>query len=132
MKRLFVLSFENEDDRRSYLNYYTPNIKITDSNVLVDCKRFFDVPVKNKGKVYEKTIEINKNNNYTTGNLLGYEYFSNHYKLVLIDLSRQTELENTGLKQKLISLASLKKIKQQCFLLLRKEKKLLLIFHRIL
>ena len=26
VNRLFVLSFENEDDRRSYFKYYTPNI----------------------------------------------------------------------------------------------------------
>ena len=35
---------------------------------------------------------------YTTGNLLGYEYFLKHYKLTAIDLSKQTELENSYLK----------------------------------
>ena len=33
------------------------------------------------------------NNDYTKGNLLDYEYFSKHYKLIALDLSRQTELE---------------------------------------
>ena len=37
---------------------------------------------------------MNKNNNYTTGNLLDYEYFKDHYKVIAIDLSKQTELEN--------------------------------------
>ena len=30
---------------------------------------FFDLPVKNE-EAYEKIIEINKNSDYTTGNLL--------------------------------------------------------------
>ena len=44
---------------------------------------------------------MSKNNDYTTGNLLGYEFFSKHYKLIVIDLSKQTELENPGLKQQI-------------------------------
>ena len=31
-------------------------------------------------------MEISKNNDYTTGNLLDYDYFLNHYKLIVIDL----------------------------------------------
>ena len=42
---------------------------------------------------------MNKINDDTTGNLLDYEYFSNHYKLISIDLSKQIELENPDLKQ---------------------------------
>ena len=44
---------------------------------------------------------MNKINDDTTGNLLDYEYFSNHYKLILIDLNKQTELENSDLKQQI-------------------------------
>ena len=40
-----------------------------------------------------------KNNDYTTGNLLDYEYFSKHFKLIAIDLGKQIELENLNLKQ---------------------------------
>ena len=31
---------------------------------------------------------MSKNNDYATGNLLDYNYFSNHYKLIAIDLSK--------------------------------------------
>ena len=31
---------------------------------------------------------MTKNNDYTTGNLLDYEYFEDHYKLIAIDLSK--------------------------------------------
>ena len=54
-------------------------------------KVFFDAPIKNK-EAYEKIIELSKNSDYTTGNLLDYEYFSKHYKVIAIDLSKQIEL----------------------------------------
>ena len=82
---LFVLSFGTEDDRTSFSNYYTPKVEIKDFNVLIDGKSFFDVLIKSKEETYENTIEMSKNNDYTTGN---YEYFSDHYKLIAIDLSK--------------------------------------------
>ena len=36
-----------------------------------------------------------------TGNLLDYKYFSNHYKLIAIDWSKQIESENPDLKQQI-------------------------------
>ena len=90
VNRLFVLSFENEEGRTSFSKYYVPKVEIKDFNVLIDGKRFFDVPVKNREEAYEKIMSINKNNDYTTGNLLNYEYFSKHYKLIPIDLNKQT------------------------------------------
>ena len=101
VNRFFVLSFENENDRTSFSKYYVPKVEIKDFNVLIDGKSFFDVPVKNKEEAYEKIMSISKNNDYTTGNLLDYEYFSKHYKLIAIDLSKQIELENPDLKQQI-------------------------------
>ena len=79
----------------------TPKVEIKDFNALVDGV-FFDVPVQNKEEAYEKIMSISKNNDYTTDNLLDYEHFSKHYKLIAIDLSKQIELENSDLKQKII------------------------------
>ena len=65
------------------------------------------MPIKNGKETYEQIIEMGRNNDYTTGNLLDYEYFSKHYKLIAlskqteIDLSKQTELENPDLKQQI-------------------------------
>ena len=53
MNRLFVLSFENEEDRTSFSKYYVPKVKIKDFDVLIDGKKIFDVPMKNKEKAYE-------------------------------------------------------------------------------
>ena len=95
VNRLFVFSFENEDDRTSFSKYYTPSVEIKDFNVLIDGKSFFYVPIKNKEETYAGNIEVNKHNNYITGNLLDFEYFSKYYKLIAIDLSKQTELKKT-------------------------------------
>ena len=51
-------------------------------------KSFFDWPVKNKEEVYKKIIEISKNNDYKTGNLLDIAYFKKNYRLIAIDLSK--------------------------------------------
>ena len=45
---LFVLSFENENDRVYFSKYYSPKVEIKDFNVLIDRKLFFEIPVKNK------------------------------------------------------------------------------------
>ena len=95
--RLFVLSFprnNNSDSRYSFSNYYVPKVKINDFNVLIDGNRFFDLPVKNEEEAYEKIMDMSNNNDYTTGNLLDDAYFKKHYKLIAIDLSKQTELKD--------------------------------------
>ena len=94
---LFVLSFSrnnNTDKRDSFSDYYVPNIEIKDFNVLIDGKSFFDLPVKNEGEPYEKIIDMSNNNKYTTGNLLDFAYFKENYRLIAIDLSKQTKLKD--------------------------------------
>ena len=41
---------------------------------------------------------MGRNNDYTTKNLLDYEYFSKLYKIIAIDLSKKIESENPDLK----------------------------------
>ena len=97
VNRLFVLSFSrnnNTDNRDSFSDYYVPNVEIKDFNVLIDGKSFFDLPVKNEEEAYEKIVEISNNNDYTTGNLLDFVYFRKNYKLIAIDLSKQTKLKD--------------------------------------
>ena len=62
-----------------------------------------------KVETYEKNIEMSKINDYPTGNLLDYEYFSRYYKLVAIDLTKQIELEYPDLKQQIIFIDKLKR-----------------------
>ena len=57
---LFVLSFENEDNRTSFSKYYTPKVEKKAFNVLIEGKHFLHVTLKNK-EAYEKIIEMSKN-----------------------------------------------------------------------
>ena len=101
VNRLFVLSFERieenkvkKDYRDSFSHYYVPKIQIKDSNVLIDGKSFLDLPVKNEEEAYEKIIYMYNNNNYTTSNLLDFAYYKENYRLIAIDLSKQTKLKD--------------------------------------
>ena len=42
VNRLFVLSFENENDRTSHSTYYLPKVEIKDYNVMIDGRNLFD------------------------------------------------------------------------------------------
>ena len=75
-----------------------PLVEIKDHNALISNKPFFDQPGKNKQETYEKPIEMSKNDDYTTGNLLNYLHYQKYYKLIGIDLSRQT---NTSILQQI-------------------------------
>ena len=76
---------------------------------------------------------MEKNNDYTAGNLLDYEYFSKNYKLIAIDLSKQIELEDADLKQQFNFIGRLKKNEgATMFFVIEKSKKQLLNFHKML
>ena len=98
VNRLFVLAYQNADDRQFYL----PRVMIKDFNVIIDKLAFFDLPIKTEEEAYEKIIDISRNNEYATGNLLDYHYFKKYYKLIAIDLSKQQVLqENEDLIQQI-------------------------------
>ena len=83
VNRLCVLSFVRnaEGDHRDSFS------------VLIDGKSFFDLPVKNE-EVYENIMGNDRNNDYTTGNLLDFVYFKENYRLITTDLSKQTKLKD--------------------------------------
>ena len=89
--------------------------------MLIDGKTFFEIPVKNKEEAYESIIEMSKNNDYTTGNLLDHEYFKDHYKLIAIDLSKEIELENPDLKQQINFIGRLEENNATMFFIIEKE-----------
>ena len=78
----------------SFSHYYVPNVRIKDFNVLIVGKRFFDLPVTNEEETHKKIIEMSNNNDYTTGNLLDFLYFRKNYRLIAIDLCKQTKLKD--------------------------------------
>ena len=75
-----------------------PLLEIKDCNALIDNKPFFYQPVKNKQEAYEKLVKVLKNDDCIAGNLLDLLYHQKYYKLIGIDLSRQT---NTSIPQQI-------------------------------
>ena len=86
--------------------------------------------VKNEEEAYEKIIEMSNNNDYKTGNLLDFAYYKKNYKLIAIDLRKQTKLKES---QQINFIEKLYRNNgEKCSLLLKNQRKLLLIFHKIL
>ena len=56
--RLFVLSFEDKEQRNSYKRYYLPTLKIKSYNVMIDRQNFFDQPVRHKLMTYDSIRKI--------------------------------------------------------------------------
>ena len=57
VNRLFVLAYQNPDDRQSFSQFYLPNVMVKDYNVIIDKLAFFDLPIKTKEEGYEKIID---------------------------------------------------------------------------
>ena len=91
INRLFVISFKSDNDdpsRDSFDTYYIPLVEVIDFNALIDNKPIFDLPTKNKQEAYEKPVEMQRNDDYTTGSVSDIFYYQTFYKLIGIDLSR--------------------------------------------
>ena len=134
VNKLFLLFFENENDRTSHWSYYLPKVEIKDYNVMIDGRNFFDQPINSMSKIYEniRKIATGKGDHYTTGCLLDYPYFNENYKMLAIDLSRQNELDaDPRAIQQISFTTNLDRVGiQQYSLLLKKQKKLFLNFHK--
>ena len=85
INRLFVLAFENDDDRTSNDEYYLPTVEIKDYN----SENFFDQPIKNNKITYDniRKIATGQGDDYTTGCLLDYPYFTDTYKMIAVDFT---------------------------------------------
>ena len=94
VNRLFILAYQNADDRQSFPQFYLPKVMVKDYNGIIDKLAFFDLPIKTEEEAYEKMIDISRNNEYTTGNLLDYDYFKKYYELIAINLSKHCKKMN--------------------------------------
>ena len=128
VNRLFVLAYQHADDRQSFSQFYSPRVIVKDYNVIIDKLAFFDLPIKTEEEAYEKILDISRNNEYTTGNLLEYDYFKKHYKLIAIDLSKQQVLqENKDLIQQINFIGRLEEA-ANVFIIIEKKKNTILEF----
>ena len=72
---MLVLSFKNggNDPTRNYPDkYYMPPVEVKDYNALIDNTSVFDQLVKNEQEAHEKPIEMSRDDDCTTGNLLDF------------------------------------------------------------
>ena len=101
VNRLFVFAFDNTEngankvERDSHRKYFLPKVNITNYNVLIDSRNFFyDQPINDQIKKYDEVRKVmtGKADDYTTGSLLDYQYFKDHYQLISVNLSQQKEL----------------------------------------
>ena len=96
---LFLMAYSRADNNQATRNgqqkYYLPRIDFKRYNVIIDGRNFYDNPIESDiGKYRElKKVMIGKVEDYTTGSLLGYDYFKKNYKLVAVDLTKQKELD---------------------------------------
>ena len=105
VNRLFVFAFGNtfttnaagnevHDAKRvkrdSHRKYFLPRVNITNYNVLVDGRNFYDQPINDQIKKYDEVRKVmtGKGDDYTNGSLLDYYYFLKHYQLIAVDLSK--------------------------------------------
>ena len=138
VKRLFVLAFDNTDngnkkvERDCHGKYSLPRVNITNYNVLIDDRNFYDQPlgdqIKKYGKIRKKAT--GQDDVYTTEYLLDYQYVKDHYQLTAVDLSKQKELDaNPRTIQKRWALWNLDSNSQVCKIL-KKTKDTVLEFYK--
>ena len=126
VNKLFVSAYQTADDRQSFSQFYLPRAMLKDYNAIIDKLAFFDLPIKSKEEAYEKIIDISRNNEFTTGNLLDYDYFKKHYKLIAIDLGKQQVLqENEDLIQQINFIGRLEEAVNVFIIIEKKENTIL-------
>ena len=53
VNRLFILTYQNADDRQSFSQFCLPIVMVKDFNVIIDKLAFFDLPIKTEAEAYE-------------------------------------------------------------------------------
>ena len=73
---------------------------------------------------------IRKVEDYTTGSLLDYNYFNKHYKLVVVDLSKEKELDANPRAIQQIEFKYMLETNSTIFWVLEKSKETILEFYK--
>ena len=82
VKRLFVLSYDdtvgnNQVSNDSFKKYFLPRVKIEYYSIETDRRNFYDQPINDSIKQYDKVSKISagQGDDYTAGCLLDFAYF---------------------------------------------------------
>ena len=98
VNKLFVLPYgsgNNITDENSYRRYFLPRIKVTNYNIEIDGRNFYDQPVNDSIKQYDEVRKIStgKGDDYIAGCLSDFPYFERNYKIIDADLSKKKALD---------------------------------------
>ena len=135
---MFILAFNNTDgnanqvERDSHRKYFLPSVDITNYNVLIDGRNFYDQPVSDQIKKYDeiRKIATGKGDDDTKGFLLDYRYFKNHSQLIAVDLSKQKELDADPRAIQQTEFYGILKTNSQVFTVFEKSKETVLEFYK--
>ena len=111
---------------------FLPRVNITNYNLLIDGRNFYDQPINDIIKQYDeiKNIATEQGDDYTTGCLLDYQYFKDHYNLIAIDLSKQKELDADSRAIQQIEFYGMLKTNSRVCTVLEKSKETVLQFSK--
>ena len=144
---MFFLAFnnttENDDEvpasntasrvqRDSHRKSFLPGVDITTYNVLIDGRNFYYQPINDQIKKHDeiKKMATGKGYDYTTGCLLYYQYFKDHYQLIAVDLSKQKKLDADQRAIQQIEFYGMLTTKSQVCTILEKSKETVLEFYK--
>ena len=85
----------NRNTYVKWFNDYLPKGIIVNYNVIVNGKNFYEQAIDSDIKQYKeiRKLKTGQGKDWTTGNLLDYDYIKNHYRLIDAGLSKQKELD---------------------------------------
>ena len=94
---MFVFYFDYTDnsnkkvERNSHRKYFFPRVNITNYNVLINRRNFYDQPINELIKQYEeiRKTATRQGEDYTAVYLLDYQCFKDHYQLIAVNVSKQ-------------------------------------------
>ena len=135
---MFVLAFGNPNngakkvDRNGHTKYFLARVNIINYKVLTDSRNFYDQPFNDLAKQYNeiRKIATRQGDDYTTGCLLDYQYFKDHYNLIAVDLSKQKELDADSRAIQQIEFYGMLKTNSQVCTVLEKSKETMLEFYK--
>ena len=95
VRAYFIANGGNDEAGIKNKRYFLPRGEIKNHNVLIDGRNFYDQPINDLIKQYDEIRKVSTGygDDYTTGCLLDYAYFKDHYRLIAVDLTKQKALD---------------------------------------
>ena len=106
----------NRVERNSNTKYFLPTVNITNYNVLINGRNFYDQPINDLITQYDeiRKTATGQGDDYATGCLLDNQYFKDHYQLIAVDLSKEKDLDADSRAIQQIEFLGMLKLTYKC------------------